>query len=136
MSLFINNIFGLLQDRTVMKVLCNKLGESRVALSMSNSPSIPKSVNKDTVFNVKVVCGKPRSIELKPELKIAEPASCPMDLGSDKLVVHSSNDIELNVIVLDDQGRRFQNISSLKLAWTMNQNGLVEMISKYSSIER
>lgn len=104
-------------DRTVLRVLCRKLGESMVTLSMANVPLQSSCANKESTESVNIVCGKPRGVFLQPEIKVANVESCPMELSSDRVVVQTYQDVELNVIVVDDVGRRFLNITSLKFKW-------------------
>lgn len=106
-------------DFTIINVLCRKLGESDVKLSVMNNPRSPHGISKGAHINVKVICGKPRSVSLEPKIDMTNKQSCPMELNTNGIVTQSNQDIELNVIVRDDVGRKFLNISSLKFKWTL-----------------
>lgn len=103
-----------------IKVLCRKLGESYISLSVANISPVPNCKNQETVVTTKVICGKPRAINVQPEIKVADAQSCPMDLSAERVVAQSYKEIELDVSVLDENGRKFLNISSLKLDWKMS----------------
>ncbi|KRT81282.1 hypothetical protein AMK59_6258, partial [Oryctes borbonicus] len=105
-------------DYSIGKVLCRALGETTVTLSIANNPLIPACKNPVASYTVKVFCAKPRSVFLQPEIKVADADSCPMDLSAEKVVVESNQDVELDVIVRDENGQRFLNISSLKFDWS------------------
>lgn len=107
-------------ELTAISVLCHKLGETEVTLSITNTANLPNCINTESVAKVWVICGRPRSVVLQPRMKVADAQSCPMDLSSDRIAVQSYQDIELDVIVKDQDGRRFLNISSLKFEWKMN----------------
>lgn len=104
----------------VLNVQCLKLGVSSVKLSVVNSPMLENCKNQEFSYMVTVICGKPRAISLRPQLKVADKRACPMDLNAQRVVVQSSNQIELEVTVLDEIGRIFLNISSLKFEWTLS----------------
>lgn len=53
-----------------------------------------------------------------------------MDLSADRVVVQSYSDVELDVEVLDELGRRFANVSSLKFGWVIGPSELGELGSK------
>ncbi|GJQ66575.1 hypothetical protein Trydic_g4553 [Trypoxylus dichotomus] len=114
-------------DYSVIRIVCRALGETDVTLSISNRPLIPACKNPTASYTVQVFCAKPRSVFLQPEIKVADADSCPMDLSADKVVVESNQDIELDVIVLDENGQKFLNISSLKFDWSTVPDAFGEM---------
>lgn len=123
-------------DRIVLRVLCSKLGESEIKLTVSSDPPMPNCINKESYGIVNVICGKPRIVTLQPEMKLADESSCPMDLGADKVVVQSNKPIELNVNVLDEAGRRFLNVSSLNFKWQISPSEMGYVHNKDSVFER
>lgn len=123
-------------DLTVVSVLCRKLGETSVTLSISNSPLLPNTKTKESVANVRVICGKPRSVALQPKIKVADACSCPMDLSADRVVVNSNEDVELEVAVRDELGRKFLNVSSLKFEWGSKPEDLATLASSDGTFER
>lgn len=107
-------------DYSIINILCRKLGESHVTLSVMNSPLLPHGKSMGSSVTVKVICGKPRSVSLQPKVDLTNKQSCPMELNSNGIVAQSQDNIELNVIVRDDMGRKFLNISSLKFKWILS----------------
>lgn len=128
---------------TVVKVVCHKLGETKVTLSIGNRPLIPNCKTKDSYITVPIVCGKPRSISLQPKIKVADAGSCPMDLSTDRVVVQSNQDVELDVVIRDDCGRTFLNITSLLIDWkidtpkaatVLHKNGVFPQLSYMGTV--
>lgn len=107
------------EDYSVIEVLCRKLGETDIKLMITNTPTISNCKPHTSSVVTRVVCGKPRKITLQPEFKIADIHACPMDLSSGNVVVQSSKNIDLDVIVYDDNGNKFLNFSSFKLEWML-----------------
>lgn len=52
-------------ELTAISVLCHKLGEAEVLLSITNTAHLPNCVNSESVARVWVVCGKPRAVLLQ-----------------------------------------------------------------------
>lgn len=136
-----NVLPGNQDDRIALRVLCQKLGESYITLSVINTSPVPNCKNQETLATVKVICGKPRMISLQPEIKVADAQLCPMDLNAERVVVQSYNDIDLDVTVFDDNGRRFFNISSLSFKWDLQspELGVIKqkdgVFSRYTMID-
>ncbi|KAL3288731.1 hypothetical protein HHI36_003166 [Cryptolaemus montrouzieri] len=110
----------LIEDFTVIKVSCLKLGETDLLLKISNSPIVPNCGSTPGSANVKIYCSKPRSIQLTPEIQVVDVHTCPLDITAEKVIVQSNTDIELDIIVLDHMGRRFLNISSFLFDWRVD----------------
>lgn len=126
-----NVLFENQDDYIALRVLCRKLGESYITLSVINTVPVPNCKNQETIATVKVICGKPRLVSLQPEIKVADAQLCPMDLNAERVVVQSYNDIDLDVTVLDENGKRFYNISSLSFKWDLESAELG--VIKYKS---
>lgn len=123
-------------DYSVVRVLCRQLGEVDVTLSISNAPAVPSCKNPAATISVKVICAKPRSVSIHPEIKVSEPDSCPMDLGAEKVVVQAHKDVELDVVVRDENGLRFLNISTLKFTWKLIPEGVASVKAKDRTFQR
>lgn len=113
----------LIEDFTVIDVLCLKLGETDLHLKISNNPIIPNCQSIPGSVAVKVYCGKPRSIQMTPEIQVVDVHTCPLDLTAEKVIVQSKTNIELDIIIRDDAGRRFLNISSFLYQWKIDKTG-------------
>ncbi|KAK9877491.1 hypothetical protein WA026_018602 [Henosepilachna vigintioctopunctata] len=116
----------LIEDFTVIKVICKKLGETDLLLKISNSPIMPNCADSPGSASIKIYCSKPRSIQLTPEIQVVDVHTCPLDITAEKVMVQSNTDIELDIIVLDHMGRRFLNISSFLYEWTVDSNAELE----------
>lgn len=123
-------------ELTAIGVLCKKLGEAEVTLSITNTAHLPNCVNSESIAKVWVICGKPRAVVLQPKMKVADAQSCPMDLSGDRIAVQSYQDIELTVMVKDQEGRKFIDISSLRFDWTLNPKDAGEFAISNSVLKR
>ncbi|KAJ8925773.1 hypothetical protein NQ315_009621 [Exocentrus adspersus] len=118
------------EDFSVVQATCYKLGETDIKLMISNTPTSANCKAKSSVVTTRITCGKPRRIVLQPDLRIADASACPMDLSSGHVVVQSTKNIDVDVIVFDDCGSRFLNISSLNFEWLVAPSGNAEFLSK------
>ncbi|XP_970065.4 nuclear pore membrane glycoprotein 210 [Tribolium castaneum] len=125
-----------LEDITAVWVLCRKLGETNVKLTISNTPSLPNCKSHGSTVTTKVICGKPRRLHIQPEVKVNDAKACPMDLSADRVVVPNNQDIELEVVVIDELGRVFLNTSSLLFTWESRPAGEVKFQSIDSTITK
>ncbi|XP_045469275.1 nuclear pore membrane glycoprotein 210 isoform X1 [Harmonia axyridis] len=121
----------LIEDFTVIKVICLKLGETDLLLKISNSPIMPNCGTSPGSASVKIYCSKPRSIQLTPEIQVVDVHTCPLDITAENVMVQSNRDIELDVIVLDHMGRRFLNISSFLFDWRVDSNAELGTMAVY-----
>jgi nuclear pore complex protein Nup210 len=125
-----------LEDITAVWVLCRKLGETDVKLTISNTPSLPNCKSHGSTVVTKVICGKPRRVHIQPEVKVSDAKSCPMDLSADRIIIPNNQDIELDVVVIDELGKVFLNASSLLFAWESRPAGEVKFYSVDSVITK
>ncbi|XP_003400496.3 nuclear pore membrane glycoprotein 210 [Bombus terrestris] len=122
-----------LHDIFVIEVMCRALGEVDVTYKISNVPLLPNCKSTYAFETVKVICGKPRHIYLQPEFK---DKNCPIsNLNVERIMAHSDKNLKLITIIKDEEGRTFDNITSLRIEWNLKPStvGSVEMPS--SSIE-
>ncbi|PSN36073.1 hypothetical protein C0J52_06709 [Blattella germanica] len=113
-----------LPDIYIYRVLCRELGEVDVILHVANLPSVRHCKKSESMATVKIICGSPRYISLTTELNVPDPANCPMNLNSEKLVTQNYRDVELLVKVKDCQGYEFDNITSLYINWKLSHPSL------------
>lgn len=59
-----------------------------------------------------------------------------MDISMDRVVVQSYEPIEVDVIVRDDLGKKFNNISSLKFEWTLQPSELGALLTMDGTFQR
>ncbi|KAH0517505.1 Nuclear pore membrane glycoprotein 210 [Microtus ochrogaster] len=100
-------------------VTCQALGEQVIALSVGNRPSLsnPFPVVEPTV--VKSVCAPPSRLTLMPVYALPQlDLSCPLLQQNKQVVpVSSHRNPLLDLGAYDQQGRRFDNFSSLSIQW-------------------
>lgn len=116
-------------DVSVYEVTCNALGDVLLTFTVSNNPLLPNCRSTDATATVRVICGKPRYIQLLPEFKDGE--HCPLAQNSERVMAHSDKPLRLVVTVKDEDGRRFDNVSSLNVEWNLKpvDSGIVEVLS-------
>ncbi|XP_014480293.1 PREDICTED: nuclear pore membrane glycoprotein 210 isoform X2 [Dinoponera quadriceps] len=117
-------------DRTVFRVTCKLLGKSTLTYTVSNVPLFPNCKHTRASETVEVTCGKPRYMYLQPEFKDSK--SCPLGQNADKIIAHSGRQLKISVIVKDEDGKRFDNITSLNIEWHLepSDSGSVEAPSR------
>lgn len=117
-------------DRTVFKVICKALGKSTLTYTVSNVPLFPNCKQTHARETIEVTCGKPRYMYLQPEFKDSE--NCPISQNADKIIAHSGKQLKISVVVKDEDGRRFDNVTSLSIEWHLepSDGGFVEAPSR------
>ncbi|XP_072752648.1 nuclear pore membrane glycoprotein 210 [Anoplolepis gracilipes] len=113
-------------DRAVFKVICKALGETMLTYTVSNMPLLANCRRTHASETVAIVCGKPRYIYLRPEFMDSE--NCPISQDADKIIAHSDKSLRISVIVKDEDGKQFDNITSLNVEWNLvpSGSGIVE----------
>ncbi|XP_015601046.1 nuclear pore membrane glycoprotein 210 [Cephus cinctus] len=109
-------------DVALFEVTCKALGEANFIYTVSNLPLLPNCQKTEAVAKVRVICGKPRYIYLQP--KFSNSSSCPIGQVSEKIMARNNNDLDLTVVIKDEDGRRFDNISSLHIEWELTPTGV------------
>uniref|UniRef100_A0A8C3NWH2 Nucleoporin 210 n=1 Tax=Cyanoderma ruficeps TaxID=181631 RepID=A0A8C3NWH2_9PASS len=102
-----------------VRVLCRSLGEQVITLTVGNSPTVTNPFPVVEPAAVKFICAVPSRLNLipvygSPQLDL----SCPL-LQQNKQVVPVSNyrNPILDLAAYDQQGRKFDNFSSLSVVW-------------------
>ncbi|XP_066097864.1 nuclear pore membrane glycoprotein 210 isoform X2 [Saccopteryx bilineata] len=108
---------------------CQALGEQVIALSVGNKPSLtnPFPALEPTV--VKFVCAPPSRITLMPVYASPQLGlSCPLLQQNKQVVpVSSHRNPLLDLVAYDQQGRRFNNFSSLSVQWESTRPSLASI---------
>lgn len=117
-------------DWTIFKVTCKALGKSTLTYTVSNVPLFPNCKHNRASETIEVTCGKPRYMYLQPEFKDSK--NCPISQNADKIIAHSGKHLKISVVVKDEDGRRFDNFTSLNIEWHLEptDSGLVEAPSR------
>lgn len=106
---------------SVFEVTCIALGEVTVTYKISNEPLLSNCRSIGATANVRVICGKPRYIFLQPEFKDSK--NCPIGNNAKRIMAHTDKPLRLLVTVKDEDGRKFDNFTSLNIEWTLKPSG-------------
>ncbi|XP_011169055.1 nuclear pore membrane glycoprotein 210 [Solenopsis invicta] len=110
-------------DRAVFKVICRALGKTALTYTVSNVPLFLNCRRTHASETIEIVCGKPRYIYLQPEFRGSHDKNCPIGQNTDKIIAHSDKRLKIAVIVKDQDGKRFDNITSLNVEWNLKPSG-------------
>ncbi|XP_003894113.2 nuclear pore membrane glycoprotein 210 isoform X1 [Papio anubis] len=100
-------------------VTCQALGEQVIALSVGNKPSLTNPFPAVEPAVVKFVCAPPSRLTLAPVYTSPQlDLSCPLLQQNKQVVpVSSHRNPLLDLAAYDQEGRRFDNFSSLSIQW-------------------
>ncbi|XP_008586054.1 PREDICTED: nuclear pore membrane glycoprotein 210 [Galeopterus variegatus] len=100
-------------------VICQALGEQVIALSVGNKPSLTNPLPAVEPAVVKFICAPPSRLTLTPVYASPQlDLSCPLLQQNKQVVpVSSHRNPLLDLAAYDQQGRRFDNFSSLSVQW-------------------
>ncbi|KAK3547680.1 hypothetical protein QTP86_026925 [Hemibagrus guttatus] len=114
-----------------VRASCRALGEQVLAVTVGNQPTLTNPFPAVEPAVVKFVCAPPSRLALIPVYTAAQlDLSCPL-LQHNKQVVPVSNyrNPELDVVAFDQQGRKFDNFSSLSMTWETSKAPLASIES-------
>ncbi|GCC21839.1 hypothetical protein chiPu_0000225 [Chiloscyllium punctatum] len=117
------------QPKHVVRATCTALGEQVLALTVGNKPSLKNTFPAVEPAVVKFICAPPSRLTLAPiYLNPQLDLSCPL-LQQNKQVVPVSNyrNPVLDLEAYDQQGRRFDNFSSLTIIWESSKLSLASI---------
>ncbi|KAG7201135.1 hypothetical protein KM043_003926 [Ampulex compressa] len=114
-------------DISIFEVTCRTLGEALLMYTILNVPLLPNCKNAQATETVRVTCGKPRYIYLQPAFKDSK--NCPVNIDAERIMAHSGQNLKTIIMIKDEDGRQFDNITSLNIEWTLKPVtiGSVEM---------
>ncbi|XP_057323186.1 nuclear pore membrane glycoprotein 210 [Microplitis mediator] len=107
---------------SVFKATCRALGQATLTYKVFNKPFLPNCHSTGATAMVKIICGKPRYIYLQPEFKDSK--NCPIGNNAERIMVHANQPLKLIVTVKDEDGKRFDNITSLNIEWALKPSGI------------
>uniref|UniRef100_A0A8D1VQ39 BIG2 domain-containing protein n=1 Tax=Sus scrofa TaxID=9823 RepID=A0A8D1VQ39_PIG len=110
-------------------VTCQVLGEQVIALTVGNKPSITNPFPALEPAVVKFVCAPPSRLTLTPVYASPQlDLSCPLLQQNKQVVpVSSHRNPLLDLAAYDQQGRRFDNFSSLSIQWESSRPSLASV---------
>ncbi|XP_058422644.1 nuclear pore membrane glycoprotein 210-like isoform X2 [Diceros bicornis minor] len=99
-------------------VTCRALGEQVITLLVGNKPSITNPFPALEPSVVKFACAPPSRLTLTPVFASPQPdLSCPLLQQNKQVPVSSHRNPRLDLAAYDQEGRRFDNFSSLSVQW-------------------
>ncbi|RZF35031.1 hypothetical protein LSTR_LSTR009623 [Laodelphax striatellus] len=109
------------QGTYLYSVLCRALGEADVTLTVTNHPTLAGCKSVESSSTIKVFCARPRYLSLA-----IQPLSstCPANINSDRAVAPTYQHIKLLMTFKDDQGRHFDNATSIQVDWNLSKRTL------------
>ena len=132
-SLEIKDRYRYNKDLHVFRVKCLEYGDTPLELDVGNiaSTTLPNPATAKT--KVQIICGRPASLIIKPKLK----SSCPLSAPQDSVFpIEKNQNPEIEVVVRDESGRSFYNITTLNIVWNTDgsaaletQNGVKEIVN-------
>ncbi|XP_072928260.1 nuclear pore membrane glycoprotein 210 [Hemitrygon akajei] len=117
------------QPKHLVRATCTALGEQVLALSVGNKPSLKNSYPAVEPAVIKFICSPPTRFTLAPVYLSSQlDLSCPL-LQRNKQVVPVSNyrNPVLDLEAYDQQGRKFDNFSSLSILWESSKPSLASV---------
>lgn len=117
-------------DIYVYQVVCQALGDVVLTFKIYNEDRFcynDNCQNVGAIANIRIICGKPRYIYLQPEFKDSE--NCPIAKNTDKVMAHCDKPLKIMVTVKDEDGKIFDNITSLNIEWNLkpSSNGIIQI---------
>ncbi|XP_061114891.1 nuclear pore membrane glycoprotein 210 [Conger conger] len=112
-----------------VRATCRALGEQVLAITVGNLASVTNPFPASEPAVVQLVCAPPSRLTLVPVYGSPHlDLSCPL-LQQNKQMVPVSNyrNPVLDLAAYDQQGRRFDNFSSLSLVWESSREGLASV---------
>ncbi|XP_028906828.1 nuclear pore membrane glycoprotein 210 [Ornithorhynchus anatinus] len=112
-----------------VRVSCKALGEQVIALTVGNKPSVTNPFPAIEPAVVKFICAPPSRLTLTPVYTNPQlDLSCPL-MQQNKQVVPVSNyrNPILDLAAYDQQGRKFDNFSSLNIKWESTKASLASI---------
>ncbi|ESO84308.1 hypothetical protein LOTGIDRAFT_236288 [Lottia gigantea] len=120
---------GMNRGLHVFTVLCIELGEQELTLKVGNHKTAKNQFPITQTASIRYICTRPVELYLQPILNF-DPRlpPCPVTRETQlPMPVHCKKDVNIQAIVTDSSGRKFDNFSSLAIEWKLSDNQLAEL---------
>lgn len=107
------------KDLHVFRAHCNQYGEVDLTLTVGNKPSPTLTNPASSTTNLKLICARPDSIQIRPKLKDSCPLNEMASLADATVPISTKLPTDFEVVVFDDLKRQFLNISSFSIKWSL-----------------
>ncbi|XP_078582959.1 nuclear pore membrane glycoprotein 210-like [Branchiostoma floridae x Branchiostoma japonicum] len=128
--------YGGQKNLHIFRVLCKDLGDQTLTSTVANGPTAKNQFPASARATVQFSCAVPTSLQLYPVLKYPQSdVPCPITPESGQQIpVHNYENLDVDVVVTDGNGRHFDNFSSLAIAWETSDQSLADFVSPTTSI--
>lgn len=106
------------KDLHLFQATCTSYGETTLELEVANRASPTLKNPATTKTTVKIICARPETLIIRPNLK----KTCPQQENT--FTLEKSAETQLDVVVLDGQGRAFYNFSTFHFDWSTDGDGV------------
>ncbi|XP_068506084.1 nuclear pore membrane glycoprotein 210-like [Syngnathus scovelli] len=114
-------------DQHLVRATCRALGEQMLEVRVSNKASMTNPYPAEERASVKFICAPPSRLTLVPAYAVPRlELSCPL-LQQNKYVVPNDPNLVLELAAFDEQGRKFDNFSSLSTVWESSKVSLASI---------
>lgn len=112
--------------------MCKSLGENSLTLRIGNNPSATLKHPAKSEASIKFICSDPHSLHLK--LFKRKSKRILKDENIVKVPFYGDKSFEIDIFVKDNVGRKFANISSLRVAWDVSDRTLANPINNFDFV--
>lgn len=114
------------KDLHVYQVMCKAIDQSKLELNVGNVPSATlTNPAKDQSF-IQFICAIPNSVHLRIH-KVFQKRPTSSSLALSMIDTEKDKQIEIDLWVKDEVGRKFSNISSLDIHWKLSDYTLAKL---------
>ncbi|XP_077380724.1 nuclear pore membrane glycoprotein 210-like isoform X2 [Festucalex cinctus] len=116
-------------DKYLISATCRALGEQMLEVTVTNTASVTNPYPAVERTSVKFVCTPPSRFTLLPVYDMPQLEQlCPLLQQNNYMVpVSNHRNTVLNLVAFDQEGRKFDNFSSLDIVWKTNQESLASI---------
>ncbi|XP_041366942.1 nuclear pore membrane glycoprotein 210-like [Gigantopelta aegis] len=119
-------VFNVNRGFHAFTVLCKDFGDQRLTLTVGNHKTAKNQFPDSAEASIRFMCAKPVELHLLPVMH-SDPSlpPCPVTQEThNPIPILCNKERDIEVIVTDSSGRRFDNISSLAIDWTISSRNL------------
>ncbi|XP_019637955.1 PREDICTED: nuclear pore membrane glycoprotein 210-like [Branchiostoma belcheri] len=128
--------YGGQKNLHIFRVLCKDIGDQTLTSTVENGPTSKNQFPASARGTVHFSCAVPTSLQLYPVLRYPQSdPPCPITPESGQQIpVHNYENLDVDVVVTDGNGRHFDNFSSLAIAWETSDQSLADFASPTTTI--
>ncbi|XP_014675942.1 PREDICTED: nuclear pore membrane glycoprotein 210-like [Priapulus caudatus] len=129
-----SHTYGAYKTLHLSWVLCTGLGEQQLTVLVGNEATSTNPKPAKASASIRFACALPVSLHLLP--LVAQPdleiPPCPITPDSElPIPAHCDRNVDILAILKDNNGRRFDNFSSLAIEWEINDQTLASLYNTH-----